>query len=159
MSSRSFTSVRYVRHVSQINDFPVTMSKDKLSAKHASNSTVQATCTKKFPPRAMLKWYMSKIYVHRIFPRKTCPSDLCSRNMPGLSCTSKMSEIKVLVAHADSLMCRALCPPPMAMGYVNTIYERRMATCGGYVPCTFLMSMVLVDMATRVYSTSTVKST
>ena len=107
----------------------------------------------------MLKWYMSKIYVHRIFPRKICPSDLCSWNMPGLSCTRNMSEIKVLVAHADSLMCRALCPPPMAMEYVHTIYERRMATCGGYVPCTFLMSMVLVDMATRVYSTSTVKST
>ena len=107
----------------------------------------------------MLKRFMSKECVYGIFPRGICPSDLCSRIMPGLPCTRKMSEIKVLVAHADSLMCRALCPPPMAMGYVHTIYERCMAPCGGYVPWIFLMCMIVVDMATRVYSTSAVKST
>ena len=47
----------------------------------------------------------------------------------------------------------------MAMEYVHTIYERCMATCGGYVPCTFLMRMVVVNIATRVYTTSAVKST
>ena len=62
-------------------------------------------------------------------------------------------------SNAQVIYVQETCPPPMAMEYVHTIYERCMATCGGYVPCTFLMRMAVVDIATRVYSTSAVKST
>ena len=61
------------------------------------------------------------------------------------------------VAHADWPMCRALCPPPMTMGYVHNLYERCISPCGGSVPWTFLMSMVIVDMVTRVYFMSGLK--
>ena len=104
MSSRLFTGVRYVRHISQINDFPVTMSKDKLSAIYASNSTVQATCTKKFPPEQCssdicprymsIEFFLEKLvqatFVQEICPdchaQVKCPKLKCSWHMPTRSC-------------------------------------------------------------------------
>ena len=151
--------VRYAHELSKGNNFPVIMSKHYLSAIFAPNPTVQANCKKKSSHRAMLKRFMSKKYVHEFFPRGIFPSDLCSKNMPGLPCTRKMSKIVVLVTHADWPMCSAQCPPPMVMGYVHKLCERWMPPCDGSEPWIFLMRMVVVDIATRIYSTSAVKST
>ena len=87
---------------------------------------------------------------------------ICSREIGQITCQKfraqeKKSSIIMLVAHADWPMCRALCPPPMTMGYVHNLFKRCIPPCGGSVPWTFLMSMVIVDMVTRVYYMSGLK--
>ncbi len=77
--------------------------------------------------------------------------------MPGVLYPGKMPNVIVFVAHADWPMCRILFPPRMTMGYVHNLYERCMPPCGGSVPWTFLMSMVIVGMVTRVYFMSGLK--
>ena len=79
--------------------------------------------------------------------------------MPQTPLFKRLAKKNFPASNAHVIYVQETCPPPMAMGYVHTIYERCMATCGGYVPCTFPMRMVVVDISTRVYSTSTVNST
>ena len=105
--------------------------------------------------------------ISRIFFIKTMPGyfslwGICSREIGQITCQKfcaqeKKSSIIMLVAHADWPMCRALCPPPMTTGYVHNLYERCISPCGGSVPWTFLMSMVIVAMVFRVYFMSGLK--
>ena len=146
--------MRYVRELSQRNNLPITTSNENMSATFAPDPTVRTICQKHIPSPNNAQ----VIYAQEICPcgfsREICPSDLCPTSMSGLPWSGNMSTVIMFVAHANWPMCSALCPPPMAMEYVHTIYERCMATCGGYVPCTFLMRMAVVDIATRVYSKS-----
>ena len=79
--------------------------------------------------------------------------------MPQTPLFKRLAKKNFPTSNAQVIYVQETCPRPMAMEYVHNIYERCMATCGGYVPCTFPMRMVVVDISTRVYSTSTVKST
>ena len=56
------------------------------------------------------------------------------------------------VAHVPCTM-----PTTNDDGYVHNLFKRSIPPCGGSVPWTFLMSMVIVDMATRVYIMSGLK--
>ena len=151
-------TVRYVRELSQGNNFPVIMSKIICPRYSPQTSLFKRIVRKKVPPSNA-----QEIYVQEI-----CPWNFSSGNMSKrplfkkyarMPCTRKMSKIIVLVAHADWPMCSAQCPPPIAMGYVHKLCERWMPPCDGSEPWIFLMRMVVVDIATPIYSTSAVKST
>ena len=109
MSSGSFPSVRYVRHLSQMNDFPVTMSKDKLFAIYASNPTVQATCKKKFPPeqcssdicpRYMSGEFFFEKFVQATFVQEICPDCHAQVKCPKLKCSWHMPTRSCAVHYA-----------------------------------------------------------
>ena len=137
MSSRSFTGVRYVRHISQINDFPVKMSKDKLSAIYASNSTAQAARTKKFPPEQCssdicprymsIEFFLEKL-VQATFVQEICPDCHAQVKCPKLKCSWHMP-----TAHVP-------CTMPTTNGdgvceyYIRAPYGHMRRVCAVYIP-------------------------
>ena len=105
---------------------------------------------------------ISKIFFIKTMPGYFSLKGICPREIGQITCQKfraqeKKSSVIMPVAHADWPMCRALCPPPMTMGYVHSICERCISPCGGRVPWTFLMSMVIVDMVFRIYFMSGLK--
>ena len=112
-----------------------------------------------YQPSNSWSWNRSASYPKETISQYECLKTKCPRHIPQTPLFKRLVKKIFPTSNAQVIYVQETCPPPVAMGYVHTIHERCMAPCGGYVPWIFLMCMIVVDMATRVYSTSTVKST
>ena len=112
-----------------------------------------------YQPSNSWSWNRSASYPKETISQYECLKTKCPRHIPQTPLFKRLVKKIFPTSNAQVIYVQETCPPPVAMGYVHTIHERCMAPCGGYVPWIFLMCMIVVDMATRVYSTSAVKST
>ena len=112
-----------------------------------------------YQPGNSWSWDRSASYPKETISQYECLKTKCPRHMPQIPLFKRLVKKIFPTSNAQVIYVQETCPPPMAMEYVHTIYERCMAPCGGYVPWIFIMCKIEVDMVTRVYSTRAVKST